>query len=263
MPPTVLVVDDEVQIRKGLRNLLQPKGYRVLEGETGRAAMEMYRSEAPDAAILDYRLDDCDGLHLYERLRNINDSVPAIILTGHPSAELAAQFIQRGVEYFLAKPVEAPILLALLQRCLENPVRVWHRARFHLDPFLGTSKAIRDLREQVTQVAKTDATILIQGETGTGKGVLARWIHAVSHRCKGRFVDLNCAGLNEQLIDSELFGHSLGAFTGAVRRKVGLFEEANQGTVFLDARKCRIVVPYRQKDVPLAPLRHAKQTQVY
>jgi DNA-binding NtrC family response regulator len=167
--------------------------------------------------------------------------VPVVVLTGHGSIELAVRAIKEGAENFLTKPVEMPVLLTMLSRLMENSRRRDHdlaerrsRTVAAEDPFLGVSPAIRRLAAEASRIAMRDTPVLILGETGSGKGVLARWLHAASARADEPFVDLNCAGLTRDFLETELFGHEKGAFTGAVAQKRGLLEVAHGGAVFLD-----------------------------
>jgi DNA-binding NtrC family response regulator len=237
----ILVVDDEPAVRFGLRDFLETHGYEVHEAETCRQALEVFAAVNPDAALIDYRLGDGDALTLLPRLREIDPNVPLIVLTAHGSIDLAVRAIKEGAEQFLTKPIELPALQVVLRRVLEaGRAHRTHLAgsarerRAAVDPFLGTSAAIRALAEQAGKVLETESPILIQGDTGTGKGVLAAWLHRHGHRSKEAFVDLNCAGLTREFLESELFGHEKGAFTGAVARKQGLLEIAHGGTIFLD-----------------------------
>jgi DNA-binding NtrC family response regulator len=237
----ILIVDDEDGARFGIRDFLESQGYDVDETDSCQGMLEVFRASRPDAAIVDYMLPDGHALDLLPRLRGIDPTVPLIILTAHGSIDLAVRAVKEGAEHFLTKPVELAALLAILQRTLEN--RRTHQrqlanesrqTREEVDPFLGTSAAIRQLAEQVRKVLVTESPILIQGETGTGKGVLARWLHNHGPRAEHAFVDLNCAGLSRELLETELFGHEKGAFTGATTNKSGLLEVAHRGTVFLD-----------------------------
>lgn len=237
----ILLVDDEAGIRQGLRRFLQAKGFAVEEAETCRAAEEAYRRLPPDAAVLDHRLPDGSGLDLVPRLKELAPSAPLIVLTAHGSIELAVRAIQDGADQFLTKPVDLPALLVILERTLENQRNRQQQmagrsrqARDRLDPFLGSSRAIRRLADETRRILASESAVLIEGETGTGKGVLARWLHQNGPRADEAFVDLNCAGLSRELLETELFGHERGAFTGATAAKVGLLEVAHRGTVFLD-----------------------------
>lgn len=236
--PTVLIVDDEAAVRSGLRDLFEVEGYQVVEASNSANAEVEYRSRRPDVAILDYRLPDGDALRLMTRLKLIDPSVPTFIVTGYPSIDLAVRSTKLGAEYFLAKPIEFSKLRKLVDVSIESAhTHLGAKQRFssaHWDPFIGESGAICILFRQAAVVATTDTPVLIQGETGSGKGVLARWIHESSRRAGKAFIDLNCAGIARDLLESELFGHEKGAFTGASEPKPGLFEIAEGGTVFLD-----------------------------
>ena len=238
---TIMVVDDEEQIRLPIRHFLDKKGYDVLEAETVAAALKLFRAERPDAAVVDYALPDGDGLSLLHSLKEVDPSVPLVMLTAHGSINLAVKAVKEGAEQFLTKPVELQALLVIIQRVLENQrnrqVSVAGRtreARQAPDPFLGESSAIARLAQRARRVVDASVPILIHGETGTGKGVLADWLHRNGRRSQEAFVDLNCAGLSRELLESELFGHEKGAFTGAVNAKPGLLEIAHRGSVFLD-----------------------------
>ena len=235
------MVDDDPVIRFGIRNLLESQGMQVTEAENVQKAQAKFHGAGPDAAIVDFSLPDGDGLELLEHFKDVDPDLPVIVLTGQGSIELAVRAIKQGAEQFLTKPVELPALHALLVRALENKrfrqqslVNLSKARRERLDPFLGTSVAIRKLQELARRVVSSDSPILIQGETGSGKGVLAKWIHEHSPRADEVFMDLNCAGLEREFLETELFGHERGAFTGAVQAKPGLLEVADRGTVFLD-----------------------------
>ena len=237
----ILLVDDEAGIRAAVREFLELSGYDVDEAGTVAEAEKVFRNSRPDAAILDFRLPDGDALDLLPRIKALDPLVPAIVLTAHASIDLAVRAIQRGAEQFLTKPVELPALLVVLERALENrrvlrkeTARKSRNERDEIDPFLGESAAIRALAASARRTLTTESPILIQGETGSGKGVLAHWLHRNGPRADESFVDLNCAGLSREFLESELFGHEKGAFTGAISAKPGLFEVAHRGTLFLD-----------------------------
>ncbi len=239
--PRVLLVDDEAAIRFAVRDFLEQSGFLVDEAASCAEAERIFRTARPDAAILDFRLPDGDALEVLPKIKAIDPLVPVIVLTAHASIDLAVRAIQQGAEQFLTKPVELPALLVILERAFENQrvrrkdaARKSRHAREEIDPFIGESAAIRTLAEQVRRILSTESPILIQGETGSGKGVLARWLHHHGPRAEESFVDLNCAGLSREFLESELFGHEKGAFTGAVSAKPGLFEVAHRGVLFLD-----------------------------
>jgi DNA-binding NtrC family response regulator len=237
----VLVVDDESGVRFGIRDFLEQHGYELEEAESCRDAQHIFRTSRPDIVIADYMLPDGTALDLLPRLKEIDAQIPLLVLTAHGSIDLAVRAIKEGAEQFLTKPLELPTLLVILQRLLQKQ-RNYHKqlasksrqVRQAIDPFIGTSPAIRALADQAKKILSTESPVLILGETGTGKGVLARWLHENSPRAEEAFVDLNCAGLSRELLETELFGHEKGAFTSAIASKQGLFEVAHRGTIFLD-----------------------------
>ena len=237
----ILVIDDEPAIRLGLREALEAHGYQVTEAGSCVEGENVFRSSRPDAVISDYRLPDGNALDLLPRLKAIESDVPVILLTAHGSVDLAVQAIKDGAEHFLTKPVAVPALVVVLQRVLEHQrnrqtsmVRRARQQRSVADPFTGTGPGMRQLEAQARRVAAADRPVWIQGETGSGKGVLARWLHANGPRAEETMVELNCASLPHELVESELFGHERGAFTGAVTSKSGLLEMAHKGILFLD-----------------------------
>ena len=237
----ILIVDDEPGVRFGIRDFLELQGYEIDEAENCREAQDLFRTSRPDIVIADYMMTDGTALDLLPRLKEINPDTPLLILTAHGSIDLAVRAIKEGAEQFLTKPLELPALAMILKRLLENQ-RNRHKqlasrsrqVRHAIDPFIGESPKIKALAEQAKRVLATESPLLILGETGSGKGVLARWIHENSPRAEEAFVDLNCAGLTRELLETELFGHEKGAFTSATASKQGLFEVAHRGTMFLD-----------------------------
>jgi len=238
---SILVVEDEVVPRTSLRRFFEAHGYRIIEAPTAAAALDCYRSLRPDVTILDYKLPDADGLEVLRSLRGLDADVPVVVLTGHGSIDLAVRAMKEGAEQFLTKPVELQALLTVVERLMDNhrnrQVVVARRSRQQrdaVDPFFGDSDVVHQLAERARRVAPSSLPVLIQGETGVGKGILASWLHHNGPRSSEAFVDLNCAGLSAELLETELFGHQKGAFTGAVVSKVGMLEIANHGTTFLD-----------------------------
>ena len=237
----VLIAEDEPGIRLGIKDFLEAKGYDVEEAETCEATEALFRTSRPDLAILDYLLTDGNTLDLLPRLRAIDPLTPILFLTGHGTIDLAVRAVKQGADQFFTKPVELPTLLVVLERLLDSErsrkkdLAVRSRQdRTAVDPFVGRSAAIRRVAEEAARVAASESPVLVRGETGSGKGVLARWLHRNGPRAEESFVDMNCAGLSRDLLETELFGHEKGAFTGASSAKTGLFEVAHRGTVFLD-----------------------------
>jgi DNA-binding NtrC family response regulator len=241
MTKRLLLVDDDPGIRLGVRTYLESCAYAVDEAGDCAGALARLKAETPDIVLLDYKLPDGDALGLLRTLKAQGVDVPVVVLTGHGSISLAVEAMKEGAEHFLTKPIEMGSLAVVIERVLEHRLntrrvdaarpRQGHR---EIDLFAGRSRTIEALARDARSVAACDAPVLIEGETGTGKGVLARWIHEASPRTQEAFVDLNCAGLPRDLLESELFGHERGAFTGAVGVKRGLIEAAHRGTMFLD-----------------------------
>jgi DNA-binding NtrC family response regulator len=241
MTNKILVIEDDPLTQDFLVDALGIEGFEVSRADgLSKAFLEIQKSPM-NVILADYQLRDGTAFDLLGWLKARDMCIPVIVLTGHASIDLAVQAVKNGAEQFIPKPVDLGYLTTMLHRTLEN-CRVQQkdvaskleRARYNREPFLGNSLAIRELSKSAKRASEANITVLIQGETGTGKGVLARWLHNTSSRANEAFVDLNCAGLSRDLIESELFGHQKGAFTGAVSNKLGFLEAANQGTLFLD-----------------------------
>ncbi len=237
----VLIVDDESTVRFAIRKFLARRGFDVEEADSCLKAEELFLTSSPDIVILDYSLLDGSGLDLMSKLKSIDPQVPFIILTAHGSIDLAVKAIKDGAEQFLTKPVPLETLLVVLNRLQERRrdtrKQIATSLRQHrgmVDPFPGSSAAICRLKEMAGKIAATDHPVLIQGETGTGKSVLARWLHLNGPRSEEAMVELNSAGLTREFLETELFGHEKGAFTGAATAKQGLMEVAHRGSLFLD-----------------------------
>jgi DNA-binding NtrC family response regulator len=237
----IIVGEDDPAIRSALVEFLESLDYEVVDASTCAGIREAFRESSPDAAILDYSLPDGTALDILPVLKQSHPSVPLILLTGNGTIQLAVRAIKEGAEQFFTKPVEMSAIAVVLERLLKNQRNQQKQlagkvreTRESVNPFLGTSTAIRELAEQAERLSLSQFPVLIAGETGSGKGVLAKWLHDRSPRIDEPFVDLNCAGLGRELLESELFGHEAGAFTGAAQKKLGLLEVAQRGTVFLD-----------------------------
>jgi DNA-binding NtrC family response regulator len=240
-PARVLVLDDNEAVRLSVSVYLEDRGQFTVPVATVAAAIRALDGPPFDVAVADYLLPDGTALDLLARLRDGGVDLPVILLTGHGSIELAVRAIQAGAEQFLTKPIELPALLEVVQRTTEGRRARRREAaqrsrtrRDAIDPFRGPSPQMRQLAEDARRVAGADLPVLLQGETGSGKGVLAGWLHAHGPRRGEALVDINCAGLTAALMESELFGHERGAFTGAHASKPGLLELAHRGTLFLD-----------------------------
>lgn len=237
----ILIVEDMEIVRRTVCDFLRQQGYEVAEAATAAEALPMQQAFGPDCIVSDYSLPDGDALSLLPGFKEAAPDVPVIILTAHGSIDLAVRAIKLGAEQFLTKPVELTVLGLMVERAIANlrgrkieQAEASRETRKAVDPFLGKSSAIRQLAQEASRVAGSDSPVLIRGETGTGKGVLAAWLHRRGPRAPESMVDLNCAGLSKELLESELFGHERGSFTGALANKAGLLEIAHRGTVFLD-----------------------------
>lgn len=238
--PKILLVEDDPAVRHGIAAFFRANGLDVDETETCQKALERFREIGHDIVVADYSLPDGTSLDLLPQVKKLSEETPFIILTAHGSIDLAVRAIKEGAEQFLTKPVESKSLLVLVRRLLQQQrLRKRQEAASRLqpgllDPFVGNSPQIRRLDERAQLMLEWDSPVLILGETGSGKGVLARWIHVHGPRREEAFVNLNCAGLSRELLESELFGYERGAFTGAVNPKPGMLEVGHRGIVFLD-----------------------------
>jgi len=240
----ILVVDDEASARSGLSKLLSQEGYTVDTAADGLLALETVVEKPPALIVTDLKMPNLDGMGLLAKLREQNLDIPVIVTTAFGEVSIAVQAMRAGAEDYLTKPIDFDALLLAVERALQRRevaaeaenLRRQLRARDQvgLEGLIGTSSAMQRIYAMAKQVAPSRATVLITGESGTGKGELARALHALSPRAQAPFVTLHCSALAESLLESELFGHEKGAFTGADKRRIGRFEQANGGTLFLD-----------------------------
>ena len=232
----VLVVDDEASIRESLRMILEYEGYLVDEAANGPQALARIADRAPDAVMLDIKMPEMDGLTVLSAFRERGYEMPVLIISGHGDVTTAVEATRRGAYDFFEKPLKRDRVLLSLRNAIDSyRLKTENRvSRHEPDDLVGTSAAMKRLRETVEKAAPTPATVLITGESGTGKELVARAIHQQSARRERAFVQVNCAAIPDELIESELFGHEKGSFTGASRKQIGKFVAAHGGTLFLD-----------------------------
>ena len=239
MKGKVLVIDDEEAIRKSLRMVLEYEGYEFAEAGTGPQGIEELRRQAPDAVLLDIKMPGMDGLEALQAIRVRDAHTPILMISGHGDIPTAVEAIQKGAYDFLEKPLESERVLTALRNAIERKrladenLRLRHEVEARLD-MVGRAPTLKTVRETIARVAPSHATVLIAGESGTGKELIAWEIHRLSPRAQKPFVKVNCAAIPEELIESELFGHEKGSFTGATTRQAGKFVQADGGTIFLD-----------------------------
>ena len=239
----ILIVDDEPFICESLERILREEQYYAASVLRGEAALKLIGEEQFDLVFLDLRLPDLPGLEVLRRIKTLDPDLLVIVMTGYASVESAVEALKMGAYDYIKKPFKADVIKLIVRLGLEaqslkrevRSLKKQHEGLLGDRPLIGESPAFQEVLRQVREVAKHgETTVLISGETGTGKELIARTIHSLSPRANGPFLEINCATLPENLLESELFGHEKGAFTDAKSRKIGLFETANRGTIFLD-----------------------------
>ncbi len=239
MKPRILVIDDESAIRDSLKMILEYEGFDVQGAATGQDGLTLADREPADLVMLDIKMAGMDGLEVLQRLRATHEALPVIMISGHATVSTAVEATKLGAFDFIEKPLSTERVLvsvrnALDQQRLTQEVVAFRRSETLKHHLVGESPAIRGVLEAVKRAAPTSATVLITGESGVGKELVARAIHRNSLRTRERFVQVNCAAIPDDLIESELFGHEKGSFTGATEKQIGKFEQADRGTIFLD-----------------------------
>lgn len=242
--PVILVVDDEASIRRTLREILEYEDYAVEEAEDGEAALDKLRKDRFDVVLLDVKMPKVDGLEVLATMGKEQIDVPVVMISGHGTIETAVEATKLGAFDFVEKPPDLNRLLLSIRNAMDRGQLESENKRMRqtivekvsgeLTPILGESPGIRNIKETIQRVAPTEARVLITGEAGTGKELVAKWVHKLSHRNEGPVVEVNCAAIPSELIESELFGHEKGSFTGATKQRIGKFEQAHGGTLFLD-----------------------------
>ena len=239
MRARILVIDDEAEIRRSVRMILEYDGYDVLEASSGPEGVALAEKEAPDLVFLDVKMPGMDGLEALQRMRAANEALPVVIISGHGTVSTAVEATKAGAFDFIEKPLATERVLVTIRNALDHTRlrdenRSLKRAVEIRHQMVGESAPLRQVWDAIKRAAPTNATVLLLGESGVGKELVARSIHRNSLRSRERFVQVNCAAIPEELIESELFGHEKGSFTGATEKQIGKFEQADRGTIFLD-----------------------------
>ena len=234
----ILIIDDEAPIRRVLRDILENESYQVEDAATGMDALQLIKDHEFDAVFCDIKMPEMDGIEVLEAIRKDSD-VPVIMLSGHGTIETAVEAIKKGAFDFIPKPPDLNRMLITLRNALDKKNlttenKVLKKAVKTQSQMLGESTAMLEVKEMIEKVAPTNARVLITGENGTGKELVARQLHELSSRSRGPFIEVNCAAIPSELIESQLFGHEKGSFTSAIKQKKGDFELADGGTLFLD-----------------------------
>lgn len=234
----ILVIDDERSIRSTLKEILEYEGYQMDEAPDGPTALELAAKEKYDVVLCDIKMPLMDGIEVLDKLLIMNDT-PVVMISGHGNIETAVDAIKRGAYDYISKPLDLNRLLITIRNAMEKgslikETRVLKRKVSKTYEMIGESEPIQQIRTMIERVAPTDARVLITGSNGTGKELVARWLHELSNRAEGPFIEVNCAAIPGELIESVLFGHEKGSFTSAIKQRKGDFEQASGGTLFLD-----------------------------
>lgn len=239
--PKVLIVDDEVPIRRTLKEILTFEKYEVEEASDGLECLVQLKKTEYDVILMDIKMPKMDGMDALERIQTLSPDTPVIMISGHANIDTAVEAVKKGAFDFISKPPDLNRLLITIRNALdksslitETKVLKQKVTHYKTAEMIGESDAMQHIKDTIERVAPTEARILITGKNGTGKELVARWIHEKSHRTKGPIVEVNCAAIPSELIESELFGHEKGSFTSAHKQRLGKFELANGGTIFLD-----------------------------
>jgi DNA-binding NtrC family response regulator len=235
----ILIIDDERAIRNVLKDILQTEGYQTDDAADGEEGLQKFLNNPYDLVICDIKMPKLDGIEFLQKAQEAKPEVPIIIISGHGNIETAVDAVKKGAFDFISKPPDLNRFLITLRNALDKNVLVKEtkalkRRVNKVQEIVGNSAAIQKIKDTITKVAPTDARVLITGENGTGKELVAKWLHEQSLRNTQPFIEVNCAAIPTELIESELFGHEKGSFTSAIKQRIGKFEQANGGTLFLD-----------------------------
>jgi two-component system nitrogen regulation response regulator NtrX len=235
----ILIIDDEKAIRNTLKEILEYEGYQVEEATDGLSGLEKIENDDFEAVLCDIKMPKMDGIEVLTKAVEITDDIPFIMISGNATIDTAVEATKKGAYDFISKPPDLNRLLITLRNAIDRKSmvienKVLKRRVSKTREIIGESPAIQNITDTIEKVAPTDARVLITGENGTGKELVARWIHEKSNRARFQLIEVNCAAIPSELIESELFGHEKGAFTSAIKQRIGKFEQAHEGTLFLD-----------------------------
>jgi two-component system nitrogen regulation response regulator NtrX len=237
--PHILIIDDEKAIRKTLSEILSFEGYTIDEAADGEEGLKKFREKTYDVVLCDIKMPKIDGIEFLQKAGESNPDVPIIMISGHGNIETAVEAVKKGAYDYISKPPDLNRLLITIRNAMDKSnlvteTKVLKRKVSRVQEMIGESDPILKIKETIEKVAPTEARILITGENGVGKELVARWVHEKSNRNTGPLVEVNCAAIPTELIESELFGHEKGSFTSAIKQRIGKFEQATGGTLFLD-----------------------------
>ena len=235
----ILIIDDEKAIRKTLSEILSYEGYKIDEAADGEEGLKKLREKEFDVVLCDIKMPKVDGIEFLEKSKDINGDTPIIMISGHGTIETAVEAVKKGAYDYISKPPDLNRLLITIRNAMDKnqlmaETKVLKRKVSKVQEMIGESDPMLKIKETIEKVAPTEARIMITGENGAGKELVARWIHEKSSRASGPLIEVNCAAIPSELIESELFGHEKGSFTSAIKQRIGKFEQANGGTLFLD-----------------------------
>jgi DNA-binding NtrC family response regulator len=236
---TILIIDDEKAIRKTLTEILSFEGYKIEEAADGEEGLKKFKDKTFDVVLCDIKMPKIDGIDFLQKAVEVNADVPIIMISGHGNIETAVEAVKKGAYDFIQKPPDLNRLLITIRNAMErnnlvSETKTLKRKAFKVQDMIGQSEPIKKIKTTIEKVAPTEARVLITGENGVGKELVARWLHEKSSRAGNPLVEVNCAAIPSELIESELFGHEKGSFTSAIKQRIGKFEQANGGTLFLD-----------------------------
>lgn len=237
--PNILIIDDEKAIRNVLKEILTNEGFAVDEATDGEEGLKKFASASYDVVLCDIKMPKLDGIEFLQKVTDTNTEVPVIMISGHGNIETAVDAVKKGAFDYIAKPPDLNRLLITIRNALDKTIlvketKVLKRKVSRVQEIIGESDGIKKVKDTIEKVAPTDARVLITGDNGSGKELVARWLHEKSSRNASPIVEVNCAAIPGELIESELFGHEKGSFTSAIKQRIGKFEQANGGTLFLD-----------------------------